>query len=103
MRKLCSERAEWGERLHPRLPYLTGEVIWAVRFEMARTLEDALSRRTRALLLDARAAIECAPAAAALMAAELGWSAEHMQLQIDEFHTLAAGYLLEPVTPRCEP
>ena len=103
VQKLCSERAEWGERLHPRLPYLAGEVIWAVRFEMARTLEDALSRRTRALLLDARAAIECAPAAAALMAAELGWSAEHMQSQIDEFHTLAAGYLLEPVTPRCEP
>ena len=54
--------------LHPRLPYRAGEVVWAVRHEMARTVEDVLARRTRALLLDARASAEIAPAVAALMA-----------------------------------
>ena len=48
--------------LHPALPYIGAEVIWAVRKEMARTLDDVLSRRTRALFLNAAAAIEDAPA-----------------------------------------
>ena len=48
------------------------EVVWAVRHEMARTVDDVLARRTRALFLNARAAIEMAPAVARLMAAELG-------------------------------
>jgi glycerol-3-phosphate dehydrogenase len=58
--------------LHPRLPYLKAEVVWAARHEMARTVEDVLSRRTRALLLDARASIEAASITAALLANELG-------------------------------
>ena len=57
--------------LHPRLPYRKREVIWAARYEMARTVEDVLARRTRALFLDARAAIEAAPAVACLLAKEL--------------------------------
>ena len=61
-----------GERLHPALPYIAAEVIWGVREEMARTVDDMLSRRTRALFLNARAAIEMAPAVAKLMAQELG-------------------------------
>ncbi len=53
-----------GQQLHPALPYIAAEVIWGVREEMARTLDDVLSRRTRALFLNARAAIEMAPAVA---------------------------------------
>ena len=57
--------------LHPRLPFKAREVVWAARNEMARTVEDVLARRTRALFLDARAAMEAAPAVARLLAKEL--------------------------------
>jgi glycerol-3-phosphate dehydrogenase len=80
--------------LHPRLPYRVGQVVWAVRHEMARTVEDVLSRRTRSLLLDARAAIEAAPEVARLVAAELGRDHAWVERQTAEFTALARGYLL---------
>src|SRR5262245_32605890 len=61
---LARENAAWSAPLHARLPYRGVHVVFAVRHELARTLEDVLSRRTRALLLDARASIEAAPAVA---------------------------------------
>jgi glycerol-3-phosphate dehydrogenase len=82
-----------GESLHPRLPYPRAAVVWAARHEQARTLEDVLSRRTRALLLDAQAAIESAPAAAELLAKELGRDAAWIRLQVEEFTALAKSYL----------
>ena len=82
-----------GARLHERLPYVCGQVTWAVRHEMARTVEDVLARRTRSLLLDARASIEAAPAVAKLMAAELGQDPAWIDKQVDEYRTLARGYL----------
>jgi len=82
------------ELLHPRLPYVAGQVSWAARHEMARTVEDVLSRRTRSLLLDARAAIEAAPRVAKLLAAELGRDDAWASAQAAEFETLARGYLL---------
>ena len=83
-----------GAQLHPALPYIAAEVIWGVREEMARTLDDILSRRTRALFLNARAAIEMAPAVAALMAQELGAGQDWIDQQLREFNDLAAKYLL---------
>lgn len=80
--------------MHPRLPYRMAEVVWAARYEMARSLEDVLSRRTRALILDARAASEAAPAVAELLAAELGRDKAWADEQVARFRTLAAGYLL---------
>jgi len=80
--------------IHPRLPYTRGEILWGVRKEMARSLEDLLCRRTRSILLDARAAIEAAPAVAALAAPELGWSEEAQARQVAAFTELASGYLL---------
>ncbi|MEY2409549.1 MAG: glycerol-3-phosphate dehydrogenase [Verrucomicrobiota bacterium] len=80
--------------LHPALPCICAEVIWAARHEMARTVEDVLSRRTRALLLDARASSEAAPLVAQLMARELGHSAEWQQTQVNAFRRLAQDYLL---------
>jgi glycerol-3-phosphate dehydrogenase len=83
---------------HPRplasgRPETEGEVLWAVREEMARTVDDVLARRTRLLQLDAQAAIEAAPRVAALLAAELSrdqaWEAD----QIATFGRLAQGYL----------
>ena len=82
--------------LHPALPYVKAEVLFAARHEMARTLEDVLARRTRALFLNARAALEMAPAVADLMAAELGWSEAGKAVQLEAFRTVAANYLLRP-------
>jgi glycerol-3-phosphate dehydrogenase len=83
-----------AQRLHPALPYLAAEVIWGVRKEMARTLDDVLSRRTRALFLNARAAIEMAPAVAKLMAQELGTKQDWIDQQLQQFNDLARKYLL---------
>ncbi len=91
--QMAAEKPELRERLHARLPYRASEVVWAVRNEMARTVEDVLARRTRALFLDARAASEAAPRVAALMAAELGRSQEWAQAQVQSFQKLAEGYL----------
>jgi glycerol-3-phosphate dehydrogenase len=79
--------------LHPRLPYRAAQVIWAARHEMARTVEDLLARRTRALFLDARASIDAAPAVAALLAAELGRDGAWRDAQVAAFARLAAAYL----------
>ena len=83
------EHPALAEPLVPGLPYLAGEAVYAVRYEMALTLEDVLSRRTRALLLDAGAAVAAAPAVAALMAGELGWSPEETAAQVEAFTALA--------------
>ena len=90
---LIASDASLGEMLHPRLPYPLATIVWAVRHEQALTVEDALSRRTRALLLDAQAAIEAAPAVARAMARELGHREDWVESQIAEFTKLANGYL----------
>lgn len=82
-----------GEKLHPSLPYIKAEIVWAAREELCMTVEDALSRRTRALLLDAQAAIDCASVVATLLARELGRDAAWQQAQVEEFRVLASGYL----------
>jgi glycerol-3-phosphate dehydrogenase len=81
------------EPVHPRLPYVKAEVVWAARQEMARTIEDVLSRRMRALLLDARASVAAAPVVAGIMAGELGRSDAWAQEQVAEFTALVKGYL----------
>ena len=95
IRSLERMQPDLARPLHPRLPYTRGEVVWAARHEMARTLEDALGRRTRALVLDARASLEAAPAAASLMAAELGRDAAWEREQVRAYGELVAGYLLK--------
>jgi len=86
---LIASAPSLAERLHPRLPYQWGLVIWAVRHEMARTVEDVLSRRTRSLALDARAAREVAPGVAAVLAEELGRDAAWVRSQVEAFSRLA--------------
>jgi glycerol-3-phosphate dehydrogenase len=92
--RLAAESPGWDEPLHFNLPYRACEVIWAARHEMARTVEDVLARRTRALLLDARASAETAPAVAALLAEELGKDAAWQRHQVEAYRTLARGYWL---------
>lgn len=91
---LAREEPDWSRRLHPRLPYRGVHVVFAVRHELARTLEDVLARRTRALLLDARASSEIAPAVASLMASLLGRDAAWERAQVEAYQALARGYLL---------
>src|SRR5215831_1762489 len=78
-----------GAPLHAALPYCGAEVIWAARTEMARTVEDVLARRTRALFLNAHAAMAIAPPTAALLARELGRDAKWQAQQVEEFRGLA--------------
>ncbi len=87
------EKPELARPLHPDLPYIAAEVVWAARHEMARTVDDALSRRTRALLLNARAAVAIAPAVASLLATELGKDRAWEEAQVAAFGALAAQYI----------
>jgi glycerol-3-phosphate dehydrogenase len=96
IREIVSENAAFGEALHPDLPYIAAEVVWSVRHEMSRTLDDALARRTRALLLNARAAVAIAGRVARLMAAELGRDEKWIAGQVEHFTVLAQQYTLVP-------
>lgn len=85
-----------GRRLHPALEINGAQVVWAARHEMARTLDDVLARRTRALFLNAQAALEMAPEVARLMAAELGRDQAWQKNQLRDFAAIAAGFLVKP-------
>ncbi|MBT9329492.1 glycerol-3-phosphate dehydrogenase/oxidase [Paracidobacterium acidisoli] len=80
--------------LHPELPCTGAEVVWAARAEMARTVEDVLARRNRALFLHARAAIAMAEPAARLMAKELGLDDAWIAREVESFRQLAQQYLV---------
>jgi len=82
-----------GPPLHPSLPYSAEDVLRGVRHEMARTITDLLARRTRALILDARASAQIAPQVAALMATELGRNEAWQEDQLRAFRALAGTYL----------
>ena len=92
--ELAAEDPALAEPLHPRLTYIKASVVWAAREEMALTVEDVLSRRTRALLLDAKAAIEAAPVTARLLAKERGKDSAWAASQVEQFESLAANYLV---------
>ncbi len=87
--KLGAEDPSLAARIDPALPYTFAEIVYAVREEMAQTLDDVLSRRTRALLLDARAAQRAAPAVALVMAGELGYGQGWIDAQLASFDELA--------------
>jgi glycerol-3-phosphate dehydrogenase len=93
IQEMIRNHPERGAQLDPALPYVEAEVIWAARWEMARSVEDVLARRTRALLLNARAARQTAPRVAELLAAELGYSRDWQEIQLASFNALADGYL----------
>ena len=87
--------ARLGEALHPALPYCAAEVVWAAREEMARSVEDVLARRIRALFLNARAAMQMAPRVARILAVELGRDQRWQENQIQQFQEVARGYLVK--------
>ena len=95
LQDLIQQNPTLGEPLHAALPIGGAEVVWAVRYEMARTVEDVLARRTRALFLNARAALAMAPKVASLMARELQRDAAWEAQQVTEFGRVARGFLVE--------
>jgi glycerol-3-phosphate dehydrogenase len=79
-----------AEPLVPTLPYLRAEAVHSARYEMARTLDDVLARRTRALILARDASVQAAADVARLLAPELGWGAAEVAAQVDAYVRLAA-------------
>ncbi|MBT8269137.1 MAG: glycerol-3-phosphate dehydrogenase/oxidase [Bacteroidia bacterium] len=94
IRELESCDAHLSKPIHNSHPYTLAQVVWAVREEMARTVEDVLARRIRLLFLDARAASEAAVTVAGILAAELGKNEDWKQRQVEEFSALANQYIL---------
>jgi glycerol-3-phosphate dehydrogenase len=90
--------ARLADPVHPRLDATVSQVLWAVRHEMARTVDDVLARRTRCLFLDARAAIAAAPRVAHVMAAELGHGESWANAQVRAFEEIAKRYVVDPVS-----
>jgi glycerol-3-phosphate dehydrogenase len=90
--KTLAREPRLAARLHPDLPYIAAEVVWAARAEMARTVEDVLARHTRALFLNAKAAMEMAEPVAWLLAEELGRDEAWIAAQVAEFCALAEQY-----------
>lgn len=92
--ELIAQSPELSARLHPDLPFTKAEVVWAVRYELARTVEDVLARRVRALFLNADAAIDMAPEVAEILKNELGQTNEWKNHQITQFVSIAKNYSL---------
>ncbi len=100
---LIHDNPALGERMDEALPFTFAEVIYAVRHEMARTVEDVLSRRTRALLVDARAAYRAATGVARAMAEELGASAAWEKQQVSAFAHIAKTFYIESPSSVVQP
>ncbi len=97
IREMMRLHPERGRRLAEVLPYTEAEVVWAARWEMARHVEDVLERRTRALQLNARAAMEAAPRVAQILASELGRDQTWAEEETRRFGALARRYLPDGV------
>lgn len=92
---VVSDNPDLGRKIDEAWPYTHAEVVWAAREEMARTVEDVLSRRFRVLFLDAEAAMSMAPVVAQILKQELNKDDEWVQKQVDDFNRLASGYVLK--------
>jgi glycerol-3-phosphate dehydrogenase len=90
VRALTVDRPDLADPLVPGLPYLRAEATYAVRHEMARTLDDVLSRRTRARLLARDASADAAASVAELVASDLGWSDAERDAQVDAYRAAVA-------------
>ncbi len=93
--KLVITKPELGEWLSEELKINKAQIVWALRKEYARNLDDVLSRRTRALILDAKESIRIAQQTAEIMADELGHDKNWIKEQVRKFNELANGYLLK--------
>ena len=93
---MIDEDPDLGELLHRELPISRAMVAWAAREEAAVTVEDVLARRTRCILLDARASAEIAEDVAGILAEELGRDKSWIREQVQEYRQLVTRYLPPP-------
>ena len=93
IQEIFEEKSDYNRLIHPTKQTRIGEIIWAVRHEMARTVEDFLSRRTRHLLLDAKISIEMAPIVAKWMAKELKRGKSWQKSQVSDYEKIANNYI----------
>lgn len=89
---LLDEKSNYKNKLHPDYSQVEGEVIWAIRNEMARSIEDFLARRTRLLFLDVEASLAVAPKVAHLMAQELGYDQDWEKIELERYTQLSINY-----------
>jgi glycerol-3-phosphate dehydrogenase len=90
--ELAASQPDLRELLTDRLPHVAAQVAWAARHEMARSVEDVLARRIRALFYDAESALAAAPKVAAILAKELGRDAAWQADQLTQFNSVAQSY-----------
>jgi glycerol-3-phosphate dehydrogenase len=93
IKALADAHPDYAKKLHAGYAYTVAEVIWAVRHEMARDVEDVLARRVRLLYIDARAAIAAAPMVAKVIAKELNKEQDWIDNQVEEFTAMAKKYI----------
>lgn len=91
--QLQKSNPAYAQKLHQDLDYTVAEVVWAVKQEMARTVDDVLARRVRALYMDAKVSVEMAPAVASIMAKELQKDTKWEEEQVRDYVALAANYI----------
>ncbi|MBI9069781.1 MAG: glycerol-3-phosphate dehydrogenase/oxidase [Salinivirgaceae bacterium] len=95
IKELINNDSSLGEYVSEKLKIIKAQIVWSVENEMARTVEDFLARRTRALLLDARESVRMAPQVASVMAKELGKSEAWEINQVNEYKNLSKNYILD--------
>lgn len=95
IKDLAIKNPELNQKIHPKFDYIAAEVVWAVRNEMARRLEDVLARRMRMLFLDAKAAMEAAPVVVHIMANELDQTESWEEEELQQFLALGKHYSYE--------
>ncbi len=89
---IAKEDPALAEKIHADYPFLMAEAVWAVRSEMAQSLEDVLARRIRFLFLDAKAASASAEKVAKVIAKELNKDDQWVAQQVQEFQELSKQY-----------
>lgn len=94
IRQMISENPALGERLSEKYGYTVAEVLWAVREEMAQTVEDVLARRVRLLFVDAREAQNVARRVAEVMAEEMGKDKTWIDEQVESFVNVSNNYIV---------
>ena len=85
----------YSQKIHVNYPFTVAQVVWAVRHEMARSVEDVLARRVRLLFLDAKAAIEASSFVAKIMAEELNKNDHWIEEQNKKFNKVASKYVID--------
>ena len=95
IRQIEQENPAWAEKIDSAYGFTYSQVIWAIRDEMAMTLDDVLARRVRLLYIDAQKSIELAPKVAKIMAEEMGKDQAWIDEQVATYTAIAEGYVMK--------